>query len=1083
MKRLVLVLLMICFSGSAWAQCNGQFPAGAICGNPNTSSAAPPKATTSIPGTSSTFIQGGTGAVTRTMQAKARERVSVQDFGAVCDGATDDTTALTRAETYASANGFILTSGKQSCAYSGDWVLHDNFNIRDLTFVQLSPAAVGRRSIRYQGTACGSLINVKVNRNGTTSSGSISSPAAGVAIEGTNSGSPAADCYLENVEVYGDSLGVGIYLVDTVRLNNINPFVHDMRWAAGSDPGTEQVIGLWNIRGVDMYTANPRIRNLTGSIASGSFLPYQTDGLDHSNATHSNVVGGEIENVGEATDASGSALNTDIWFIGTSLKTIGSWGFKFTGPVSHSGVIGGRCSDCGLSMTVVDGTADGAPTDILWADMKAINTGSSGTWSASNIAGFSVLDDNATNHPSLINCTDCVAYDSGATMKYGFRDDTGSAFVLVRSQVTGATVSNYLNFSSSGSNIFQFRGTQQWVLGWGQTWGTNSQRQKIETVSSGNWASTTMQFDDNSAPNLIGMNNYGITGTNQGASYVWNFGASHSFGAIAGVLSVLSTDTWAAAGNRSAKMVAQLTQAGSTGTAWTATTTAFNIPTGSQYQINSTQIAASNLSNGTTGSGAIVLATSPSLTTPTLGVAIGTSLALGGCTIGTDALCTTGSQTFGGATSVVSSSFGLSGNISASAWTTNGVRYKNVAATLTDTSSSGTVAAAYTDVWGGNTIAASSATTYTNYYGSYFNNPVTGSNVTFTNRYAIGADGLAVVGGTLVDKMPMMTASGTMPTTITAAQQAMSFSVASAGTSSFASRVLQVTYTAGYTGSSSTQTISGTNSVAGTGSTLVPASGTTGATGNIGFQGNAVATTTGLNAGAVGAALGGNVNAGVIGSAQAAKNSATNIGVVGSAINTGTSPVHIGGFFSLNQTTVPTGSAALIADNGSQSNPVFIAAVNGTTKFSVDSGGTITNAGITTDATHTDATVCEDTTSHTFYFGSGAAGICLGTSGRQFKRDIVPMKAGLDQIAALNLVNYRYLPGIIDGGAREQYGLIAQDVERVLPDIVNHDADGNAINYDMGAVWFIGLKAIQELKHDNDNLADRVARLERRLAR
>lgn len=95
---------------------------------------------------------------------------------------------------------------------------------------------------------------------------------------------------------------------------------------------------------------------------------------------------------------------------------------------------------------------------------------------------------------------------------------------------------------------------------------------------------------------------------------------------------------------------------------------------------------------------------------------------------------------------VVSTNFGLSGNVSAPAWTTNGVRYKNVAATLTDTSSSGTVATAYTDVWGGNTIAASSAATFTNYYGAYFKAPVAGTNVTFTNGYALGADSLSVNG-------------------------------------------------------------------------------------------------------------------------------------------------------------------------------------------------------------------------------------------------------------------------------------------------------------------------------------------------
>jgi hypothetical protein len=43
------------------------------------------------------FIQAGSGAVTRTAQAKMRDVVSVKDFGAVGDGTTDDTTAVLNA--------------------------------------------------------------------------------------------------------------------------------------------------------------------------------------------------------------------------------------------------------------------------------------------------------------------------------------------------------------------------------------------------------------------------------------------------------------------------------------------------------------------------------------------------------------------------------------------------------------------------------------------------------------------------------------------------------------------------------------------------------------------------------------------------------------------------------------------------------------------------------------------------------------------------------------------------------------------------------------------------------------------------
>lgn len=99
-----------------------------------------------------------------------------------------------------------------------------------------------------------------------------------------------------------------------------------------------------------------------------------------------------------------------------------------------------------------------------------------------------------------------------------------------------------------------------------------------------------------------------------------------------------------------------------------------------------------------------------------------------------------------GASQIVGGSFGLTGNISQNAWTTSGVKYVNAAVTLTDNTSSGTVAAAYTNVWGGNTIAAGSAATFTNYYEAYFKSEVAGTNVTLTNSWALGADSAKING-------------------------------------------------------------------------------------------------------------------------------------------------------------------------------------------------------------------------------------------------------------------------------------------------------------------------------------------------
>lgn len=139
---------------------------------------------------------------------------------------------------------------------------------------------------------------------------------------------------------------------------------------------------------------------------------------------------------------------------------------------------------------------------------------------------------------------------------------------------------------------------------------------------------------------------------------------------------------------------------------------------------------------------------------------------------------------------------------------------------------------------------------------------------------------------------------------------------------------------------------------------------------------------------------------------------------------------------------------------------------------SLQVNATIIAPNLTSDAGLTDTTLCwkNAATAGTFLKGSGTLGICLGTSGAQFKTAFAPMVGGLEEVMQLNLQNYRYRNGYGDSGERMQYGLTAQDVDKVMPDLVRRDASGEAINYDAGAFLFIGLRAIQELKADNDDL-------------
>lgn len=201
---------------------------------------------------------------------------------------------------------------------------------------------------------------------------------------------------------------------------------------------------------------------------------------------------------------------------------------------------------------------------------------------------------------------------------------------------------------------------------------------------------------------------------------------------------------------------------------------------------------------------------------------------------------------------------------------------------------------------------------------------------------------MAFSGVTLTDGANLLSIAATQPTVITATQSAISVNITSAGSSSFTNQAVEINYLAGYTGSSPTRAIAVSNALAGTASTIVPGAGSNTTLGNSGVIVVSSGTTTGANIGVRGAASNGDINIGLIGLSQVAKNSATNIGVVGTAINTGTTPVQIGGWFSLNRTTVPTTSAALIANNGAQTDAIFLAQDAGTTVFSIADGGAVT---------------------------------------------------------------------------------------------------------------------------------------------
>ncbi len=111
------------------------------------------------------------------------------------------------------------------------------------------------------------------------------------------------------------------------------------------------------------------------------------------------------------------------------------------------------------------------------------------------------------------------------------------------------------------------------------------------------------------------------------------------------------------------------------------------------------------------------------------------------------------------------------------------------------------------------------------------------------------------------------------------------------------------------------------------------------------------------------------------------------------------------------------------------------------------------------------------------------AGTC--SSDRRLKKNITPFGSSLDKVSRLQPVHFYWRGDEFPDkhfGARESFGLIAQDVEAVLPELVTTDEAGyKAVRY--SALPLHILQAIKDMKVENDALKAQVAAQEERLRR
>jgi len=408
------------------------------------------------------FIHNLVGALARTVQSKLRDTVSPEDFGAVGDGATDDTVAITNAIN----SGRMVDANGRTYALGSPVVPGGNVKgIRNANFKWANTTVMAQQQFMLSIIDKSNIVldNLTFDLGTVENCGSANdSTRGGLKVSTLNEGVTYNDYLnIRNIRAFGKGNGTGVY-IRSFRFSTIDGItVHDREVSASPDPTNDCQNGADISIGYYSTISNIVSRDQTTRL-SGTLQKRFSRGVLHFELVGCALTNYAIADVDQGLDLSGAITatltqgNSNLSLSSMSATGCNTYGFKFancTHDVAASGLVASDFGFVGFvfsspTTTPLDATKN--TQMIVLSGCHALNP--NGSFAGTNCYGFRILDSSAAvGYPRGIKLIGCTVRDTtgGGKLYRGFQNNVPNSGNY-QNELIGCTSIGHVDAAANG---------------------------------------------------------------------------------------------------------------------------------------------------------------------------------------------------------------------------------------------------------------------------------------------------------------------------------------------------------------------------------------------------------------------------------------------------------------------------------------------------------------------------------------------------------------------------------------------------------------------------------------------------------